>query len=188
VFHDDGSLRGVTDFVKFVWSDSSCDTISPLHFTSPEKIRGGGSLESIRSAFTTLIVSCARARHSQIDKRQRRAAVCGSFGDSFAIAAALEEHHGQLVTVEKDKLLINFTSTSEVEDVLGHDVTFTGAYGLGTSFTLHPPFGILFQPHSGKCWVRCKPEEVHLPSGLNYSGPTDVYPEGYEDMPVEPGC
>jgi hypothetical protein len=188
VFHDDASAKGVTDSIKFVWSDSSADRISALHFSSPETVCVGGSLESIRATFDTLIVSCARARHSQVDRQQRRATVCGSLGDSFVVVAALEQHHGQLVTVEKDKLMIYFSTTSEVEKVLGHDVSFSGAYGLDTSFTLQPPFGILFQPHSGKCWVRCAPEEVHLPLGLNYVGPTDQYPEGYEDMPVEPGC
>jgi hypothetical protein len=190
VFSGDGSVLGVTDWIKFVWSDAaeSSDLISPLHFSSPGTIRVGGSLESIRAAFTTLIVSCARARHSQIDRQQRRATVGGSLGDSFLVAAALEQHHGELVTVERDKLVIHFSDTSEVEKVLGQDVSFCGAYGLGTSFTLQPPFGILYQPHSGRCWVRCAPEEVHLPSGLNYSGPNDQFPEGYEDMPVEPGC
>jgi hypothetical protein len=124
IFDDNGGVKGVTDSVKFVWSDGSINRISGLHFASPETVRVGGSLVSIRAALNTLIVSCARARHSQIDRQQRRATVCGSLGDSFVVAAALEQHHGQ----------------------------------------------------------------VHLPSGLNYVGATDQYPEGYEDMPVEPGC
>lgn len=153
--------------------------VSPLHMLAPDALPGG---RIISDAFSAVVKSMASARYSQSDRGARRAAVGAQQLAAFRFVAREGSKVGCAVTVEGDKVKLTMESTDEMKAVLGNDVKTSGTYGVGTRFTLLPPYMVVMQPSTGKAWIKCEPEVVHLPSGLNMTGPTDVYADGFMDL------
>ena len=158
----EGETAAVTDAVRFAANDVNDTPVSSLHFLPPELT--ADPRVSLRAAFDDLLVSVARARGGQVDKLKRQMPAIGSFAEAFAAAAKAEEHAGIIFEAAGNRLKMWFESAGELQAALG-EVQFKATYGLGTPFILNPPFGILYQPRTGKCWVRCAPETIERPDG-----------------------
>jgi hypothetical protein len=174
-----GSVVGVVDdeYVSICWGSRR---VSALHVLSPP---ADTTSAPIVNAFSSLIRAIGAARFSQVNRDERRSnvAAAAEVAAAYRSAAAAEVHMGMLVTVQGDKLKMQFNSVAQLEAAIG-PVQTSGIYGVGTKFRLHPPFDILFQPKSYGVWVRCEPELVQLPSGLNLTGAQDQPNPGYVDI------
>lgn len=161
---------GVTDMVEYTASRHNDTLVSQLHFLPPGFDQD--FTKQVHGAFNRLILSARRKRFGQIDKEERRAPVSSCYGQLFHAMAQKEFQLGVLITVEGERLKIWFESVTDLQRALG-DIQFQSMYAAGTPFILQPPFGIIWSPSKGKCWVRCTPEKCILPSGQILVGDED---------------
>jgi hypothetical protein len=169
VFSQEGVALSVTDHVEYVWSQTQETLVSPIHFLPPQYL--SDPLIPIRKAFDLLLVSVARARFGQITKSMRRVDItAGCLKEAFQAAALAEPRLGvAVVTIDGARFKMWFDTADDLATVLG-DVIFESKYGLGTPFILQPPFGIMYQPCTGRAWVRCAPEVFNPPDVLDGAG------------------
>ena len=181
VTNDDGGIIGFVDdsMVNFCWNKSLCKSVSALNVMPPPPPT---SVAPIATALTMMVKAMAATRNDQVEGTTRRENVNGAMLGAFRAAARFEATSKLRVTLEGDKLKLTFEDVVTLREVLGGDIKTEGCYGVGTKFKLLPPFVVLLSPASGSCWVRCEPEVVKLPSGLNFRGRVDVFPDGYIDL------
>jgi hypothetical protein len=174
-----GSVEGVVDdeYVRICWGSRR---VSALHILAPA---APTTAAPIVNAFSCLIRAMGAARFSQVERADRRTKVISDSEvvAAYRAAAAAEADLGMLIEVQGDKLKMEFSTVARLQAAIGRFPT-AGTYGVGTKFKLNPPFSILLQPKTGGVWIRCEPESVQLPSGLNLTGEVDVPIAGYVDL------
>ena len=177
VIGNHGVVAGIVDASRVNYCSRS-GAVSALHFTSPEPV---SSLCPLQDAFANLVVSIGAARQRQASG-QRKSTVGGVVAAAYRAAARSERTKGVLVTLSGDKLEMTLATIELLHRVLGY-IDTAGKYGAGTAFELKPPFHILFQPKTGKCWIHVPPETIKLRSKLEKTADgKDKFLDGYVDV------